>query len=383
MLPLTYRAKRIVIVGDPNQLTPVVTLSDRDAAAVAATVEVNEAALAARNLSFTRDSAFTAYQHASGRAPVLLDEHYRCHPQIATWFNETFYSGTLRVLTDVTAQPGAIRGLLWVPVPGHTRSGPRGSAMNVEEVDAVVRWVLEHADEPGSLGVVTPFALQGTLIEQRLRAALGDEQYAARQVMVGTAHRFQGDERDIVLFSPVVADGAKPNSARWVEDQRNLVNVAVSRARRAVVVLADKSALAGLPVPTLTALVAAASGDTRAAGAVVAESRDVHSEAERRLYAAMLTAGMPVTAKPVVDGYELDFAIVTDGGVRIDVECDGGQHLDERGRQRRQDLARDHVLGKLGWIVLRVPAWRCLTDPDSVTADVADVARQTHPGQVS
>lgn len=57
-------------------------------------------------------------------------------------------------------------------------------------------------------------------------------------------------------------------------------------------------------------------------------------------------------------------------------EGDGTQHLDVRGRQRRQDLARDAVLHKAGWQVVRHPAWRCLTDPAGVAAEVAAVWAQ-------
>lgn len=81
--------------------------------------------------------------------------------------------------------------------------------------------------------------------------------------------------------------------------------------------------------------------------------------------------------KPVVDGYELDFAVTAADGRSIDVECDGTQHADARGRQRRQDLVRDLVLQRLGWQVLRFPAWRCLTEPRAAAQDVASVVRRS------
>ena len=81
--------------------------------------------------------------------------------------------------------------------------------------------------------------------------------------------------------------------------------------------------------------------------------------------------------KPVVDGYELDFAVTAADGRSIDVECDGAQHADARGRQRRRDLVRDLVLQRLGWQVLRFPAWRCLTEPRAAAQDVASVVRRS------
>ena len=56
---------------------------------------------------------------------------------------------------------------------------------------------------------------------------------------LATAHSFQGDERDIMIFSPVVARGISEGAARWVENPKNLINVAVTRARLALFVVAD------------------------------------------------------------------------------------------------------------------------------------------------
>ena len=74
-------------------------------------------------------------------------------------------------------------------------------------------------------------------------------------------------------------------------------------------------------------------------------------------------------AKIEVEGYELDFALL-EQGVKLNIEVDGDQHLDPRGRQRRQDLSRDRALSNLGWKVLRIPAWRCHDDIDAVIEDV-------------
>lgn len=164
-----------------------------------------------------------------------------------------------------------------------------------------------------------------------------------------------------------------------VEEQRNLVNVAVSRARRALVVLADLDGLRRVPVPTLHALVDFAAGranDTasaRDAVAVLTDVRALHSEAERRLFAALARAGMTARLKQVVEGYELDLVLEGQDGP-VDVEVDGSEHRDGRGRQRRQDLARDAILGRLGWRVVRVPAWRALSEPDAVARELAFIA---------
>ncbi|WP_346623757.1 DUF559 domain-containing protein [Blastococcus montanus] len=176
---------------------------------------------------------------------------------------------------------------------------------------------------------------------------------------------------DRVLFSPVLALRCTTRNCALGGRATHLVNVAVSRARRALVVAGDALALAQLPTPTLAALADVARREHPTPSPTDREDRRLHSEAEGRLYAALTEAGLEVQLKSLVDGYELDFAVTAADGRQIDVECDGTQHTDARGRQRRQHLVRDLVLQRLGWQVLRIPAWRCLTEPRAAAHDVA------------
>ena len=95
------------------------------------------------------------------------------------------------------------------------------------------------------------------------------------------------------------------------------------------------------------------------------------STPERFLLDAMQLGGLLPYAKLDVEGYELDFALL-EQGIKLNVEVDGDQHLDARGRQRRQDLARDRVLAKLSWTVLRIPAWRCHEEIDPVIDEIKE-----------
>jgi len=406
LLPMAYRARRVVVVGDPNQLRPVVTLDRSAVSAIARVVGTTEAATERANVSASKDSAYIAFAARVPGAIRTLDEHYRCHPEIARFVNDQFYGGELRPLTEPVPDGLVPQGLLLVDVPGRTDRDTPGQSTNAAEVEAIVAWVRDHHDRqgqldgPGSIGVVTPFSAQKELLDTRLQQALGSDPNSST-MKVGTAHSFQGAECDIVLFSTVLARGASPGTVGWVEENRNLVNVAVSRARRALVVFADTTAIAAMPVPTLHALVdrardldgTGAAGDTRSTGGAsstggagssgpavgdpteLARPGAVHSDAEARLAQAMARCGLAFQLKALVDGYELDFAVGGPGG-RFDVEVDGPQHLDLRGRQRRQDLARDRIVEARGWRVLRFSAWRCLSDPDDVAAEITQALHE-------
>ena len=168
------------------------------------------------------------------------------------------------------------------------------------------------------------------------------------------------------MFSSVLSPGMAPSGARWIEKERNLLNVAVSRARRALIVLGHPL-IRDLGSPTLASLRAYLGDEVtrnESAGMTVPEFR-TDSTSEKLLLDAMQLGDLLPYAKLEVEGYELDFALL-EQGIKLNVEVDGDQHLDARGRQRRQDLARDRILAKLGWTVLRIPAWRCHEEIDSV-----------------
>jgi hypothetical protein len=286
---------------------------------------------------------------------------------IARWFNSAFYGGLLTVLTNIETMLNGERGLFWSDVAGTAERGPSGSVQNPKEAAEVVDQLERLIDSGQSVGVVTPFAAQAHLIRRLARRRFSDEDLAGINFASATAHRFQGGERDVIIFSSVVAPGIAPRSAKWVEDQRNLINVAASRARQHLMVLGHPTAHSEFDVPTLSSLRQAALDGLEPETA----SWKVHSESERKLLEALHDVGAAPLVKPIEEGFELDFALVREGR-RLNVEVDGEQHLDERGRQSRRDVTRDAVLSALGWTVLRVPAWRCFYEPQVVVQEVME-----------
>ena len=294
-LPLAYRAKRLAVIGDPNQLTPIVTLPDGRLRAIAASERLDDNDLVDRGLHYKEGSAYRAFECAVERDqghPVVLDEHYRSHPYIARWFNREFYGGALTVLTDTAGMSSDERSIGWFDVRGEARRGATGSWVNAAEAEAAVHRLAEWIhDTGGSVGVVTPFAAQALLIRRlaHRHPQLGDEVLTEVDFECGTAHRFQGAERDAIIFSAVLAPGIARRTASWVERERNLVNVAVSRARRSLMVLGH-SEIAAAGSPTLASLrsylVEASTRDGEAEHSPSAKFR-TDSESEARLLTAM------------------------------------------------------------------------------------------------
>jgi hypothetical protein len=360
VLPLAYRARRLVIVGDPHQLSPVVTAHAEELRALAAAAGTTHEELVAAHRSYGEDSAFTAFAARFHPEPLLLDEHYRCHPEIIRFCNTQFYGNRLTVLTAVDRVGDPARGLEWRDVDGRTERGPTGSAINEAEALAVVDWLLAAGLPPDRVGVVTPFRAQARMISRLLRQHGGATFDAPR---IGTAHTFQGGECDTILFSTVIAPGALPGTISWLEGDRNLINVAVSRARRHLVVFGNRAELRRANAATLLGLATAATGQ--------ADRQDlILSEAARSLHAALVAVGLPAGLGTVDEGYPLAITITAPGGQRIDIEVDEYPDGDPRGRQQRQTASRDENLRRLGWQVVRVPAWQVYLDPTAAVEQV-------------
>ena len=372
VLPLAYRAKRLAVVGDPYQLPPIVSLSDQLLQDIAAQTGFDNDELREQGVHHKNGSAYFAFEFAARpQTPTLLNEHYRCHPYIARWFNRTFYKNELTVLTEVAETAQRDRAIFWQDIEGTVERPPAGrSWLNRTEAEQSVEQLGELLGSFPTVGILTPFVAQAQLIEQLAKKRFGRPLLDDIDFVCGTAHSLQGNERDAILFSCVLSPGMSENGVRWIEKERNLLNVAVSRARRALVVLGHP-AMSDLGNPTLASLRAYLRDEVprnEGSDQPFAEFR-TDSRSEELLLDAMQLRELVPSAKLNMEGYELDFALL-EQGIKLNIEVDGDQHLDTRGRQRRQDITRDRVISKLGWTVLRIPAWRCHEEIDSVIDEI-------------
>ena len=249
-LPLLFRAKRIVIIGDDRQLTHIATLPKQVHQRL-----LERYAIASR-YSYPSLSLFDLAARSTAGVPgqILLNEHYRSHEEIIEFSNQHFYEGDLRVKTNLSKVPALYKargcGLFWVNVEGHgERAGP-GRIYNKEEQRAVLTLVerlLKQLDSLGmteaEIGIVTPFRAQAEEIQRALkRLRVSDE-----RILVGTVHTYQGNERDIMIFSTVATEDLPEGTRHFVTGSPNLLNVAVTRARLTLIVIGDHSFFLSLP----------------------------------------------------------------------------------------------------------------------------------------
>jgi hypothetical protein len=233
VVPVLFRAKRVLIIGDPMQLTHVTTMTAATEADCRTRAGIGAGWLEQRCLAYRRHSAFRAFDNAADQTH-LLDEHYRCHPVIAEISNRLFYGSQLTVLTDVSRLRRIDdKPVTWQPVLGVPRQPRGGSWSNEAEaqhVSQVVRQLQVRLPAGATIGVVTPFRAQRELISKLCKDT---------NVRVGTVHTFQGGECDAMVLSIVGGREMPESGLRWLQREPNLWNVAITRARSHLIVVGD------------------------------------------------------------------------------------------------------------------------------------------------
>ncbi|MBM4344292.1 MAG: AAA family ATPase [Deltaproteobacteria bacterium] len=356
-LPLLARAKRAMVIGDPQQLRHVASIDpQRDTY-----LQLRHGLLDvyAQPYTFSISSFYDLCSNFVGQGGLhTLRHHFRSHPAVIAFSNRTYYGDRLLVCTDVEALRVPERlggGVVWQDVRGPMRRPTSGGCISQAEVDAAVALVkqLLLVDEfQGTLGVVTPFRAQANAIRERLVRELDPAIVEQADLVVETAHGLQGDERDVVVLSPCVGPQMPDGSRRFLAQTGHLFNVAVTRARGLLLVVGDKEACARSGIPHLQAFARAADRPVQPT-----DSQGPHSELagpwERVLFEGLAAAGMRPMAQFAITPHRVDLAVV-DGAARVAIEVDGeAWHRRADGQRLRQDVLRDMQLASRGWTVVR------------------------------
>ena len=388
-LPLLYRAKHAVILGDPNQLRHITSINTR----------VDQQLLTAESLEMDHPawvySTSSLFDLASGLCRgedlVALRDHHRSHADIIRFANDQFYESRLRIATDYStlkALSGDGPAIRWVDLKGRVERLQGRSAVNEEEALAVVRElrIMLEQGYHGTIGVVSPFRAHVNRIRELV---FQDGELTQRLIeadfIADTVHRFQGDERDLIIFSPAVSEGISEGALNFLRRNGNLFNVAITRARSTLVVVGDKSAASSSGVDYLEAFARyvdsiAKSGPRRAPSnefqgsgieyPTVARPEQV-SDWERIFYKALFSAGHRPIPQYSVDQYDLDFALFC-RSARLNIEVDGElYHRDWNGELCRRDQIRNQRLMEIGWDVMRFWVYEIRDDLDNCVSRVS------------
>ena len=375
-LPLLYRSGRAVIIGDTRQLQHITQIGrrrDQELQAARAPSAVDQI------FAYSQNSLFdlTISRGAVGSV-IQLRDHYRSHADIVGFSNHRWYQDSLRVWTDysrLAAPPDGRYGVRWTHVTGRARRPEGGSVIIHEEVEAVVEQVVDlllTRGFEGTVGVVTPFRAQANRIKEQVSHRMSADIVNRAELTVETAHGFQGDERDIILFSPCVSPDLPSGPRGFLESTENLFNVAVTRARSVLHVVGNRDACAQSGIPHVTEF-AEYCAHVERTGASPYNTTLAGDERigpwERVLYDTLVAKGLNPIPQHSVNQYRLDLAVIS-GDDRIAIEVDGeSTHVDSR-----LDAERDARLESLGWRVLRFWNHQIRDDLDYCVQRILDMA---------
>ena len=384
--PALYRAKRAIVVGDPMQLTHVAGLTrdiDKGMAKIHGLTEKKD--IYPSKTRYCDISLYKSAENSLNHKPILLANHYRSEDQIIALCNRAFYGGQLKIMTtlDYSRYPRSLPlGAHWIDCEGEVFKHPGGSRINQAEVrlvNEVFQDVLQKISGTNlSIGVVTPYSRQQDAIHEVISQSTPAESLEKHNVKILTAHKFQGSEKDIMIFSLVLTSRGNGNSDRWYNIYPQILNVALSRAKYLLYIVGDKDFCYGR-TGVLKKLVQTYDELKKQEKA---EEYSLHEKfdtpTERFLFQKLQEVDFEslrykLIPKLVVKRYTLDFGLV--GKKKIDIECDGCQHEIIEGFPVLEDVERDSFLEKEGWKVLRFSNHKILSQTNLVIEDILNLLK--------
>ncbi|SHE89974.1 Superfamily I DNA and/or RNA helicase [Tissierella praeacuta DSM 18095] len=227
VLPLSC-AKKIVIVGDQKQLPHIpekIEMSFENEAYDYRTKNI-------------MDSLDCLYGDTIER--TLLQEHYRCHPDIIRFCNMKYYDGNLIVYSNCSNN-NAI-SVIKTAAGNHMRELTRGrkgvfNQRELEELSYLIKNESEYRIELYSknlndIGLLSPYRLQ---IEY-------SKEINSEEIEKDTIHKYQGREKSVIVFSTVLDQSAKSKRKMPFVNNPQMVNVAVSRAENQLILITNTDA---------------------------------------------------------------------------------------------------------------------------------------------
>lgn len=253
---MLMRARRAIIVGDPLQIPPVVSLPQRLVLEVAKYFGVSPAIWLAPEASVQTLADQASRWKAEFRGDVGIREvgipllvHRRCQEPMFGISNRIAYDGQM---VHAAGRPSAgpvakaLGASRWVDVDG-TADSKWCPAEGDAVVQLLLKLVAEGVTEP-DVYVITPFRI----VANELRRRIGDEPRLLNGLgvdaddwlrnRVGTIHTFQGKEAEAVIAVLGAPMAAQQGARRWAASTPNILNVMVSRAKQTLYVVGSRAA---------------------------------------------------------------------------------------------------------------------------------------------
>lgn len=238
------KGDRLVLAGDHCQLSP--------------TIKSAEAAKNGLSKTLLEKCA-----EVHPESVILLDEQYRMHKNIMGYSSSVFYENRLKAHESVAEhllfKGDAALSFIDTAGCGFDEKLEGTSSTNPEEATFLFKHLTQlvtELTEPGTDGkpkytvgnfptvaIISPYKQQINILKEQFLHSVILQKFADK-ISVNTIDSFQGQERDIVYISMTRSN--PEGEIGFLSDIRRM-NVAMTRARKKLVVIGDSATLSGLP----------------------------------------------------------------------------------------------------------------------------------------
>ncbi|MBJ7575414.1 AAA domain-containing protein [Luteimonas sp. MC1828] len=352
-LTAILRAKKILVVGDDQQVSPEGVGLEEDKIRGLMNQYLDKQVDLYRPQMSPDKSIYDLFKVVFAKGQVMLREHFRCVGPIIEYSKREFYNHELRPLR----MPRASERLDPPLIDVHVIDGSRGNGKtNQGEAIFILEEVRKITADPKmakrSIGVVSLVGSeQAKLVWDKVSQELGEEVIEKHQMAFGDARTFQGKERDIMFLSMVVSGRAQASSQEMF---RQRYNVAASRARDRMYLVRS------ITVEELSQTDKLRLGLIQHFQAPYLQNEEnvsdlrtlCESDFEREVFDLLVERGYRVQPQVKVGSYRIDLVVEGENDARLAIECDGDQYHGPD--QWEHDMMRQRVLERAGWRF-----WRC------------------------
>lgn len=376
-LSALLRAERAVIVGDEEQISPAGVGIDQEA--VQSLINQHLQGIPQAN---NLDMQASLYEVATRIFPgkLMLREHFRSVPEIIQFSNQLSYNGEIIPLRLPTQETRLEPAILTRHVNGHR---DEKNKINEAEVEAIVEDIQAMLSDVTSknrtIGVISLLGSeQAQAIENRLHEVIGEKEMLNRKIICGDAYAFQGDERDIICLSMVVANNVRYQSLTR-NDAKQRFNVAASRAKDQIRLYHSVRLEDLKPDDYRYRLLYYCLHPHNPVK--YAESPELLCETsfERDVLQMIRAQGYHVRPQVQVGSYRIDL-VVEGSKNRLAVECDG-DHWNGPDRWE-DDLLGQQTLERAGWIFWRIRGSAFYRNPNKTMEPLWQKLKELHIEQI-
>lgn len=226
LIPIS-KCSNMVLIGDTNQLKPIVVFEETRNEQLMKQFDINEV------YDFFNNSILSVYKKIDNISrDILLSYHYRCGKKIINYSNMRFYESRLNLT--------AIDNIGEVKLLDVNNVNHKNKNSQIEEAREIVNYIKDN--NLSDVFIITPFRNQEEVINHYLKEAK-EKGEIHTSVSCGTIHKVQGQENKTIIISTAISKETTSRTYDWIKDNSQLINVGVTRAKENLIVVTDRKAI--------------------------------------------------------------------------------------------------------------------------------------------